>query len=547
MSKSKESNKLLKYFIVGLILTIIFITYIIHVFSHPYMNDNSVILNSNWSYSLNDNKSYAYAKNLSDIKKIKANTTINLKRKYDESIANPVLIIKSNHQYLTVSINDSVIYKSDTFSKNPGISLHIVPLNKKYKGSYLKISLSSPFSTYANNIENIYLCNTNTVVPKLLCLSISNLIMGIVFIVIGLIEIYLFIYTMNKQNSSRFIKFFSFFTIILGIYLCFNQIIMSVFFNPQTVSNIKHMALYLMPLLILLIFYDLVKIQKKFILYSIVGNAIFNVVALLSMITRILPLPSFLSFYRIILIIDFLISLSIFYKEYKNGNKFIIIPLFLFISLLILYFTSIINCNINVKVSLLYKYFILYVILYCFFSYFTTFLSKFTNVNTIIQHNNTLKSIAFTDNLTNFKNRYAFEKALNNLSKIQLGPSKTAVFVFDLNRLKSINDHYGHSFGDKYIQLCANCIMTTFEKPEHIFRIGGDEFVVILIETSLQEADTLINKLYDNFDKERFMTIRPSVAYGCAFYDSYLDKNLYNTFNRADRKMYLFKSKQKSQ
>jgi len=135
---------------------------------------------------------------------------------------------------------------------------------------------------------------------------------------------------------------------------------------------------------------------------------------------------------------------------------------------------------------------------------------------------------------------------LSSLSLKRINSGDIAIIVFDLNRLKSINDNLGHMIGDKYIKLCADCLNKVFVNGEQIFRIGGDEFVVISIHTNINTLQEKIKTLYDTFERYSYGNLQLSVAYGFEFYDSYLDRDLYSTFNRADKKMYMFKSRQKS-
>ena len=85
--------------------------------------------------------------------------------------------------------------------------------------------------------------------------------------------------------------------------------------------------------------------------------------------------------------------------------------------------------------------------------------------------------IAHIDPMTGLKNRRAYAEALAELSKSV--PPGCKVVVFDLNGLKETNDTYGHEAGDNLIMAAADCIRSSFEGVDDIFRIGGDEFCLI--------------------------------------------------------------------
>ncbi|MGY2733780.1 sensor domain-containing phosphodiesterase [Sphingomonas sp. UYP23] len=84
---------------------------------------------------------------------------------------------------------------------------------------------------------------------------------------------------------------------------------------------------------------------------------------------------------------------------------------------------------------------------------------------------------AFSDALTNLPNRRAFDAALTALSCDE--PGGWALFVLDLDNLKIINDTFGHHAGDCLLQTAGQRIAAQVS-PERVFRIGGDEFAIIL-------------------------------------------------------------------
>ncbi len=117
--------------------------------------------------------------------------------------------------------------------------------------------------------------------------------------------------------------------------------------------------------------------------------------------------------------------------------------------------------------------------------------------------------------------------------------------MFDLNDLKKCNDTYGHEAGDEYIKSAASIINFVYSKVGKIFRIGGDEFCVIIedaaslnIDVFTQRFDTLVDD--HNANGSLMNTLK--LAYGFAIFDSNLDSDFSDTLKRADKKMYEHKS-----
>ena len=161
-----------------------------------------------------------------------------------------------------------------------------------------------------------------------------------------------------------------------------------------------------------------------------------------------------------------------------------------------------------------------------------------------------LNSIAYSDALTSVHNKSAFDLALAELqTKIDNSEEvEFAIAVFDCDGLKQINDKYGHDKGNVYLKNSSLLIMRTFQNSE-VYRIGGDEFVVILKDDDFQNRDQLkalfIEKsaIVCSFAKEEWEKIRVSV--GLAVYDPEMDETAEDVMIHADHLMYQNKRERK--
>lgn len=158
-----------------------------------------------------------------------------------------------------------------------------------------------------------------------------------------------------------------------------------------------------------------------------------------------------------------------------------------------------------------------------------------------------INGLAYLDAMTGAKNKRAFIDARDELnSKIQKSRLNGEKFdfgliVFDVNDLKQMNDNFGHKAGDLLIKCSCNLIMKNFALSS-VFRIGGDEFVVILRNQDFENRVELLTKLRMEMDvpvdekNEAFEKI--SLASGLAVYDPQKDKDFQSVFERADGEMY---------
>ena len=150
------------------------------------------------------------------------------------------------------------------------------------------------------------------------------------------------------------------------------------------------------------------------------------------------------------------------------------------------------------------------------------------------------------DPLTGLESKSAYTYDVKFLQgKIHEYRAKFVVAIFDLNGLKRINDTYGHEMGD--IALCdAASILKKVFGSYHIYRFGGDEFIVIKNNTTIEEVREcfkLLDLELEKFNEKEHPYKAPlSLAKGAAEFDPTEDDEYLDTFKKADRAMYIDKN-----
>ena len=141
----------------------------------------------------------------------------------------------------------------------------------------------------------------------------------------------------------------------------------------------------------------------------------------------------------------------------------------------------------------------------------------------IQEYTSYINALAYRDSLTGIKNTTAYKEEVAKLD-IDIAVNKPifGIIVADINNLKNTNDLYGHDVGNELIIHTAKIITNTF-KNSPVFRIGGDEFVVILSGSDCARQHELIEE-FDNACKSDFISfddhvIPVSVARGIAIFD----------------------------
>ena len=149
----------------------------------------------------------------------------------------------------------------------------------------------------------------------------------------------------------------------------------------------------------------------------------------------------------------------------------------------------------------------------------------------------------FVDALTSVRNKGAFADYIQHLQDQadQSGEIQFAIAILDCDNLKQINDQYGHDKGDIYLKAASRLICRVFQHSP-VFRIGGDEFAVVLQNEDYQNRVALVG-MFDAAQKEACAAAEHSwdevhVAMGIAVYDPQIDHYVIDTERRADKAMY---------
>ncbi len=183
---------------------------------------------------------------------------------------------------------------------------------------------------------------------------------------------------------------------------------------------------------------------------------------------------------------------------------------------------------------------------------FNLILSKFYQNLRLDALNQKLLQMTETDVLTHVKNRTAFETRLGDLQhKMQFADKPSFAFaVFDVNNLKRINDTLGHEAGDNYIVNSCRMICKTFKKSA-VYRIGGDEFVVVMENDDYENREILLKSLKEEMaelaTKDLPIYEKISIASGMAVYNPESDFHISEVFSRADAAMYENKASMKKE
>lgn len=180
-------------------------------------------------------------------------------------------------------------------------------------------------------------------------------------------------------------------------------------------------------------------------------------------------------------------------------------------------------------------------------------LDKYGNVKGVVgrslditerkKYQDKLEYLSYTDILTGAKNRTYFEEVEKRYS--EEGKLPLGVIMGDANGLKLVNDTFGHRQGDKLLTDITEVLKNVSKNVGEVFRIGGDEFVILVPEASLKQCEELILEIEEKCNQYKNDLFNISISLGAAVkYDA--KKDIYEVIKEAEDKVYRNKLLQKS-
>lgn len=461
----------------------------------------------------------------------------------------------SNHQNVTVSIGDEVIYtfqkNVNTLGKTPGNNWNVVDVPKSHAGKVLSISLMSEYNACSGKVPYFYIGNTFNLVDYIYQRNILFYFLSTILFITGLGAILAWTVMRRTVNIDNAFFYLGLIAVWCGIWTGNEtQMPLLLFSNNIIFSHITFLSLMLMPYPFLK-FISCVYDMKKFL-----AARFMRIIAVSNFIIQcILHYLRIFDFREMISVSHGVIALSIFVlsvmtiikvKNSERSDR----PYAHMIAVFILGLGFLLDTFRYYVKDIVYSYDGAVCVRICMFIYILIlgcdYIKKLIYLLKASKKAEKLERVAYKDPLTGLGNRSAYLKFINEIPEDQ--SSEYSVIGLDINNLKHINDTYGHSAGDSYIIFCAGVITKTVGEYGKIYRIGGDEFCVIIHEQDMNQinnAFTQMQKLID--EKKCDFDNQIGIAYGVATFDIHNDKTLHDTLDRADKHMYDNKRLTKSQ
>ena len=459
------------------------------------------------------------------------------------------LVYRSHNSYTKIFLEDELIYETDnTYSDmSPGSRWNLVSLQPEDAGLTLRMQMTAAYSGDAPDIDNVFWGDSTAIILAIEQQKLWGALSCIAICLIGIIMIVLDIaLNYRKKIKSHGISCLGVFSLGIGGWsLIETNVLQFLVGDTQILKPIDNLLLILMVMPMLLFadwLYDVLK-------YKIVRVfCILQIIYLVSCI--ILPLVGVADWHELLFIGRAFIAVFAvgFVALSVWNNRLLFVRKECWSAEAILQLAGIVSLCGSAVLSLL-RFFVndsmdralilrfgLFLFILCFAAS-----SLFQTYKLIAQglEYNTVQKIAYSDALTGLGNRAAYLERLEESVKEHI--QRLGIVYLDVNNLKKVNDVQGHEQGDILIMTAAKVIEESFGAFGRSYRIGGDEFCV-LIDTNAMEvydrAVEIFRKSIETVNKSGKYEFQLQIAHGFICCEADSMKSIEDAIKAADERMY---------
>lgn len=442
-----------------------------------------------------------------------------------------------------VSSNADPTQSQRHLERNPGAFWNMIRLPEDCEGKTMLVRFTSPYPSYRSMLGKSYLGSYSAIYSQIQREYSPRVLLSMLFIAIGVLFLIFHIHQTRKTRILPSAVIISLFAIWFGIW-CFSESHGASFYYASApfVSMLSFVSVRMATISFILYFRSIFgrefRTWNGILLIALCGELIVSMILQLLQIRDFYESISFFLPLMGLLIVSLFVEIlySIFIKKSKESLYVLIATLFLglFVSLDAFVLASGQIFHIPYGVSSSIGMLIL-------ISLITISEVKKTRAQAkLARHAEHFKELAVTDALTSLYNRnIESEWIASHHDLSETDKERAVVLVCDMNYLKSINDTYGHRYGDEAICKAAKLLQSVFGECGVVCRTGGDEFTIFSdkldnasVLSKLQELQTQVLEIAQTCQYVF------SLSVGYAFFDPNQDDSLEHTISRADSLMY---------
>lgn len=487
-------------------------------------------------------------------------TTLKLYYVLPENLSgHTALIYRSKDVYTRLYVDDTLLFetaapKSRFYNRSPGNLWNIADIDSTYAGHTLRMEVTMVYDKNAFTLDHTYLGDKLYIVTDLVHQKLWALLLSISMIMVGLYLIILELLPTSQENSKNHgIFYLGIYSFLIGVWSLLETNVLQFFIADgrllQLVNNIV-MIVDTLPLFLYLdCEMDILKFSvTKWLCRIDIAYILF---CFFMQLTGIMDLHDVLIGSQIALIVSNILYLYWIIRSFlsvrkKERDRIPAILQMCGIGALFLTamfeFAKYAKADSMDRAGLLRIGMLLFIILCGISSQMTTYRLIKQGMKYDI-----VSTLAYRDGLTGLGNRTAYLEYLDACIKNHL-PQLGIVFL-DINNLKYVNDHLGHDMGDILIKEASRIINGSFGRYGKSYRIGGDEFCILIDATSLDsvyhDAKEQFEEMMENANTNNPNHLEIRIAHGFSICKELSEEKIDAAIKQADEAMYLDKARLK--
>ena len=473
------------------------------------------------------------------------------------------LCFRSKNIIVKVYVNGHCLYESDVpgaalNSEAVGTNWNYVDLPSSCAGKQVEFRVTTTYAKASARIDNVYIGSDREFQLKVLYDKLFSIATCLIFLFVGVVLLIVDI-PLNAGNAKAHdLLYLGLFAIIISLWCLMETYSIQMFSgDARTVHITACCLLMLIPIPTIRYLYEAYGDEIRFISrVVIILSCVEFFVNVICQLAGLIDFQQSLFASQILLIISAVILFVTIMKNTIQANKGTGLRIFKIIRGLGL---GSIAITTGIDIVRYYvgngedaaKYVRLGGLLF-FICYAGASLEKSIDTIRLGAKAEVISQLAYQDGLTGLGNRTLFNERMEALNVQKLREQlEVAIVMFDVNDLKLVNDHLGHQLGDEMLKKSADIIRNSYGSEGECFRIGGDEFVVIvkgsLVQARCEMCQKKFKTLVEEYNQSKHMNYRIRIASGFSIYDPSMgNKDLREIYKSADAKMYADKKQIKA-
>lgn len=549
----QEQLKNLKIFAITMAFLLLGFYAFFRILTYKYESPVNYQFIENWDISVNGKTYHNVSLNEFEFSNLKKGDVVSLSNTIPKQVTgNQTMLINTYLSSVNVILGDDSIYqyamKRDEADDIIGSGCHFIIIPRNSSGKKIHINLIAREDNAFTNMETIIFVPTTCAYSYYAHKKASTIFVSFFLVILGIILSFVGAISLISNSNNFQLTYIGLFSFFMGVWSMCNVKVLQIFnINLSSCASVEYFSLFAatIPLVMLLS-----TVRTKDTLWSrLVIRSIALVFTIFLFVTSILHFTKKVHYSQVLSLFHMLVAISLVVfaiVSIRNHRKKTVAEISMslgFIVLCLSFAADLIRFNVQKYLMpnnpKLYDSFIpigtllfIILLLYSFCQSTLTFIHDKAEQEL-------LSYIAYHDDLCKIYNRAKCDKEFERLDNSQ---ENYALVNLDLNGLKTINDSLGHAAGDKLLVSFAAILTKAFENIGTCYRMGGDEFIVIVPESGIAFIPTCLERmeiLEKEYSKEIAFTIEAS--YGIAKRTEVPEHTAAKVNSLADSRMYEMK------